>query len=67
MSRCVRVSVLRLFHVGHVVQSRRSALSLASTARMVFMQRQRMKDFLLRARVVVITSNMKISHRGLVD
>ena len=26
---CVRLSVLRLFHVGHVVQNRRCALSLA--------------------------------------
>ena len=26
---CVRLSVLRLFHVGHVVQNRRGALSLA--------------------------------------
>ena len=26
---CVRLSILRLFHVGHVVQNRRSALSLA--------------------------------------
>ena len=26
---CVKLSLLRLFHVGHVVQNRRSALSLA--------------------------------------
>ena len=26
---CVKFSLLRLFHVGHVVQNRRSALSLA--------------------------------------
>ena len=32
---------------------------------MVFMQRQRIKDLLLRARVVVRTSNMKISGRRL--
>ena len=25
---CVKLSLLRLFHVGHVVQNRRSALSL---------------------------------------
>ena len=34
---------------------------------MVFMQKQRMKDLLLRARVVVRTSNMKISRRHLAD
>ena len=36
-------------------------------ARTVFMYRQRMKDLLLRARVVVKTSNMKISRRHLPD
>jgi len=34
---------------------------------MVFMQRQRVKDLLLRARVVVRTSNVKISRRRLAD
>ena len=37
--------------------------TFASLARMVFMQRQRMKDLPLRVRVVVRTSNMKISRR----
>ena len=37
------------------------------SARTVFMYRQRMKDLLLRARVVVRTSNMKISRRYLPD
>ena len=34
---------------------------------MVFMQRQRVKDLPLRARVVVRTLNMKISRRRLAD
>ena len=34
---------------------------------MSFMQRQRLKDLLLGARVAVRTSNMKISCRGLPD
>ena len=37
------------------------------SARMLFMKRQRVKDLLLRAGVVVRTSNMKISRRRLAD
>ena len=61
------VSRLGLSYVGLVVQNKRSTLSLASLARMILMQRRRVKDFMLRARVVVKTSNMKISGRRLVD
>ena len=57
------LSVLRLFYVGHVVQNRRSALSLAWHE----WSRQRMKDLLLRAGGVVRTSNMKISRRRLAE
>ena len=55
MELCLGLSVLRLFQVGHVVQN-----TFACLARMVFMHRQKMKDLLLRARVVVRTSKMKI-------
>ena len=49
-----RLRVLRLFHVGHVVQT------FACLARKVFMWRQRMKDLLLR-------SGLRISRRYLAD
>ena len=63
---CVKLSLLRLFYVDHVVQNTRIALSLAWYERF-FMERQRVKDLLLRTRVVVRTSNMKISRRRLAD
>ena len=66
MGLCVRLSVLRLFQVGHVIQNRRSALSL-SRHEWFFMQRQRMKDLLLVAHVVVRTPKMKISRRYFAD
>ena len=59
---CVNLSVFRLFHVGHVVQNRRSALSFAWHE---MGPMHRMKDLLLRARGVVRTSNIKISPRPL--
>ena len=64
---CVKLSLLRLFHVDHVVQHTRIALSLAWYERFSCKLRQRVKDLLLRARVVVRTSNMKISRRRLAD
>ena len=56
---CVKLTLLRLFHVDHVVQNTRIALSLAWYER--FSCKGRVKDLLLRARVVVRTSNTKIS------
>ena len=56
---------MRLLHVDHVVQNRRTALSLAWHE--WFSRKDRMKDLLHRARVVVRTSNMKISRRRLAD
>ena len=49
---CVWLSGLRLFYVNNVAQNRRS-VSFACLARMVFLQRHRLKGLLLRARVVV--------------
>ena len=46
------LSFLQLFSVGHVLSNRGSVLSLA---------RQKMKDLLLWARVVVRTSKIKTS------
>ena len=63
---CAGLSVLLLFHVGHVVQNRQSTL-FACLPRMIFMQRQRMKNFLLRARHVDKTSKIKISRRRLTE
>ena len=56
---CVTWSVLRLFHVGHVVQKS----TFACLARMAFRLRQRKKDLMLRAHVIISASNMKISLR----
>ena len=53
---------MRLFQVGHVVQTRQSVLSLTGHDWFSCKRKER-KDFLLRARVVVKTSNMKISRR----
>ena len=47
---CVRLSILRLFHVDHVVQNRRTTLSLAWYEWLSC--KGRVKDLLLRARVV---------------
>ena len=55
---CARLSVLRLFLVGHVVQNRRSVLSFAWW--------QRMNNLLLRT-CVGRTSDMKISRRCLTN
>ena len=66
MGLCVRLSVLRLFQVGHVIQNRRSALSL-SRHEWFFMQKQRVKDLLLVVHVVVRTPKMKISRRYFAD
>ena len=63
---CVNLSLLRLFQVDHVVQNRRTTLSLA-WYEWFFMKRQRVKDLLLRARVVVRALNTKISRRRLAD
>ena len=54
------LSVLQLFHVGYVLYSRQSVL-FASLAR------RRMTDLLLWARIVVRTSDMKISCSHLAD
>ena len=70
---CVKLSLLRLFHVDHVVQNSlvrtlyRIAWYQASLVRMVFVERQRRKDLLLRAPVVDRASSMKISRRRLAD
>ena len=63
---CVRLSALRLFHVAHVVENMRSALSF-QLARMLSMQRQRIKYLLLWAGVVVRNSKIKLSRRHLAD
>ena len=63
---CARLSVLLLLHVGHVVQNRQSTL-FACLARTIFMQKQRMKNILLRARDVDRTSKIKISRRRLTE
>ena len=55
-----------LLNVGHVVHNRQSTL-FACLARMIFMQRQRMKNLLLRARDVDRTSKIKISRRRLTE
>ena len=65
---CVKFSLLRLFHVGYVVQNRRSALSLASHDCIWFSCKgKKLIDLLLRARVVIRTSNLKISRRRVAD
>ena len=64
---CFKLSLLWLFHVGHVVQNKRSALSLAWHEWFSCKGNWRMKDLRLWARVVVRTSNMKISRRRLPD
>ena len=63
----VRLSFMRLFQIGDDVQTRRGVPSLAWYEWFLCKGMQRMKDLLLQARVVVITSNMKISRRGLTD
>ena len=50
---CVRLTVSRLFHVDHVVQNKRGALSFAWFS----LKNQRIKDLLLRVGVVVRVSN----------
>ena len=55
----VELSVLQLFHISHLV--------VTCLTWMIFMRRQRMKDLLLRARIFVTTSNMKISRCHLAD
>ena len=64
---CVKISVLRLFHVGYVVQNRWSALSLARHEWFSCREQEWLKDLLVRARVVVRTSNTKISLRHFAD
>ena len=64
---CFKLSLLWLFHVGHVVQNRRSALSLSWHEWFSCKGNWRMKDLRLLARVVVRTSDMKISRRRLPD
>ena len=58
---------MRLFQVGHVVQTRRGVLSLAWDEWFSTKGRARMRDFLLWARVVVRTSSMKILGLRLAD
>ena len=65
MKLCFGLSGLRLFYVGNVVQNRRSALSFC-LARMVFMQRQRMKVYWC-GLALSLDSKMKISRRHLAD
>ena len=60
---CVKLSVLRLFRVDDVV--RNSALSLAWHE--WFWCKGKERNLLLQARVVIRTSNMKISRRRLAD
>ena len=62
MELCVGWSVLQLSLASHKAKS-----PFACFERIVFMQRQRMKDLLLQARVVVRSSNMKISRRPSAD
>ena len=60
---CGRLNVLWLFHVGHVVRYGQSFLSLDWYYWLSC--KGRMNDFLLPARVVVRTSNLKISRHRL--
>ena len=55
-----------LLNVGHVIHNRQSTL-FACLPRIIFMQRQRMKNLLLRARDVDRTSKIKISRRRLTE
>ena len=64
---CVKFSVVRLFHVGHVVQNRPRVLWLAWHESFSCKGHWRMKDLLLRARAVVRTPYMKILLCRLVD
>ena len=59
------LSILQLFHVGHLVQNRRSALLLAWHEWISCKGKESNERFT--ARVVVKTSNMKISRRRLAD
>jgi len=58
---CVRLSILRLYHGGHVAQNKRSALSLAWHEWFSCKGRESVKDLLLQCRVVVRTSKVNIS------
>ena len=62
---CVKSSLLQLFYVDHVVQNRRSDFRLLCTNG--FHVKANNEDLLLRARVVVRTSNTKISRRRFPD
>ena len=53
--------ILLLFHVGHVAQKTRIEVRFRLLGTNGFHAKQRMKDLLLWARVVVRTSNMKIA------
>ena len=53
---CLRLSILRLFHVGYVVEK----CPFTWLTLMVSMQRQRTKDFLLQARVEALSSGPQI-------
>mgnify|MGYP007094317685 CR=1 FL=1 len=64
---CVKLSLLRLFHVDHVVQNKRSALSLAWYEWFSCKDKEWIEDLLLRAPVVFRTSNMKILRRRLAE
>ena len=63
----VKLSDLRLVHVGRVVQNMRSTLSLVSHANGYHVKATVNEIFTSRACVVVRTSNGKISRRGLAD
>ena len=62
----VKLSLLRKFHVNYFVQNRRTALSLAWYEWFSWKGKE-WKILLLRARVVVRTSNLKISRRRLAE
>ena len=64
---CVRLSVFRQFHVGQVVQNKRSALSLAWQEWFSCKGKEWKIYGSVRCRVVVRTSNIKISRRPLAD
>ena len=63
---CVKLRLLRLFHVDHVVRNRRTALSLAWYEWFSFKGKE-WKIYCCELRVVVRTSNMKISRCRLAD
>ena len=64
---CVKLSLLRLFHVDHVVQNRRTALSLAWYEWFSCKGKESKIYSCELNSVAVRTSNMKISRRRLAD